>query len=272
VKKVILVLLTTFVLTNAYSQVINDDCSTAISLGYINFWTPPGYACFNAFSYVDTGFYSATSQNALVNYPYPIMTVPCSGYTTSISAPSNDVWYKALGVSCDLTIIFSCSDTTNLSIWTGTNCSDLCARNCYTLLPGGFIWDTIYSIGNIPVYFQISGPGINKYVQSFNMCLGGSQLNCSSDTTSCITQYLGLNSIDFDENIIVSPNPTKDIIEILSPQNSNIEIINVYGKTIHSINKSSIKTIVDLTNYSSGIYFIKTKTEKGMTIKKLIKQ
>ena len=271
-KKAILILLSIIAITNVKSQVANDDCSTAIDLGHVSYWTTGGFGCFNSVSEMDTGLYSASTLNALVNYPYPMISIPCIGYTANISAPANDVWYKISGVTCDLFLIFVSSDTTHLCIWTGANCSVLCPRKCYTLLPNQYIQDSIYSIGSNPLYFQISGPGINKYIQYFHMCLEGSQQNCLGDTTTCMTQYLAINDNELINNFIISPNPTNDRIEIFSPKYSTIEIMNMQGNIIKTILTTNNKTIIDLTWLSSGIYLIKSMTDNGTLIKKLIKQ
>jgi uncharacterized repeat protein (TIGR03803 family) len=78
--------------------------------------------------------------------------------------------------------------------------------------------------------------------------------------------------INKDQGIAVYPNPASDNFIIEAPQNATIEISNIEGKVIKTILNENIKTIIDLGSLSSGVYFIKVMTNKGITVKKLIKQ
>ncbi len=81
-----------------------------------------------------------------------------------------------------------------------------------------------------------------------------------------------INEIVNNNEIIFFPNPATDKIEISSTQNASIEIINTQGQIIICKNLKNTQATIDLTKLLSGIYFIKVKTDKGITLKKLIKQ
>jgi len=83
---------------------------------------------------------------------------------------------------------------------------------------------------------------------------------------------LGINELNNSFNISVYPNPANDIITILIPQNATIEIINIEGEIIKTINNNDKEIQIDLKNLSSGIYIIKAITENGIITKKFIKQ
>lgn len=75
-----------------------------------------------------------------------------------------------------------------------------------------------------------------------------------------------------DNFFSIFPNPTIDKIEIVSKPYLFIEIINSQGQVIKKIHTESTKTIIDFSKYSSGIYIIKTIEDKGIVMKKFIKQ
>lgn len=93
---------------------------------------------------------------------------------------------------------------------------------------------------------------------SFLIALNGNNL-LSSDS------FIELNSIS------IWPNPAKEIVNVDPLNNtliSSIKIYDIRGK-LH-INTS--KTSIDVSNFSSGLYIIKVKTEEGEITKKFIKE
>jgi len=84
-------------------------------------------------------------------------------------------------------------------------------------------------------------------------------------------------SIREDENLIevtVYPNPTKDIIQI-ETSNPDINGASLYsneGRLLAEYSFTNSKTVINLANLTSGIYFLKIKTEVNSVTKKIIKQ
>ena len=67
----------------------------------------------------------------------------------------------------------------------------------------------------------------------------------------------------------VYPNPTSDEINISSTYNiGKVEIYNITG----ILQSSSYKNKVDVSNLSSGIYFVKVYSENGVATQKFVKQ
>ena len=87
---------------------------------------------------------------------------------------------------------------------------------------------------------------------------------------------LGLNAEPLDYYGIY-PNPVNEVLQIISPNrkgNLNIKIYNTVGKLLSNqtldFNKQSS---IDVSNLSSGIYFLNIEDESGnTTIKKLVKE
>lgn len=83
----------------------------------------------------------------------------------------------------------------------------------------------------------------------------------------------GINTVNEDANIGVFPNPSTGLINVLMPKNTtnfNVAVFNVVGEEVSSMNVSSNKTVVDLTNQSNGIYFVKVTSNGEVTTKKVL--
>ena len=84
-----------------------------------------------------------------------------------------------------------------------------------------------------------------------------------------------LSNSDFDfKDVVIAPNPSKDIFNI-SLGNTKLDSLEVYDLTGKKIN--SVMSInnglyqLDLTNASSGIYFVKLTSGKEQTVRRIMK-
>ncbi|MCD6017590.1 MAG: Soluble aldose sugar dehydrogenase YliI precursor [Bacteroidetes bacterium] len=105
--------------------------------------------------------------------------------------------------------------------------------------------------------------GITRFVSPKN-----TDANCSLIT--------GLNNLDENNLISVSPNPTNGLLNISYPHQQK-EPINVYVKDILGKEMSMTQIFqnqntININNLNSGIYFIEFKTLNGIVIKKIIKE
>lgn len=88
-------------------------------------------------------------------------------------------------------------------------------------------------------------------------------------SNTCTGKILEINSPIKKEKLIVSPNPTNSFIDIKINTGliSNVEIINYNGvivKFIDHPNRNSTRIYLD--KIPSGLYLIKTETDKGKTL------
>jgi choice-of-anchor B domain-containing protein len=77
------------------------------------------------------------------------------------------------------------------------------------------------------------------------------------------------------EKVAVYPNPTTDILNIVSPEAkvTTLEIYDVSGRRLQNLDLStSTHYEVDMTNLQSAIYFVKISTDMGSVTKQIIKQ
>lgn len=95
----------------------------------------------------------------------------------------------------------------------------------------------------------------------------GFSIRCICDLP---TNIEGFDNLD---KIILYPNPTMGYVMIEGLESENtIEIVNLQGQIVKNLKVSSTKTTIDISNFSTGIYTVKIKSDKGIFVKKLIKQ
>jgi hypothetical protein len=111
-------------------------------------------------------------------------------------------------------------------------------------------------------------------------------LVCVKDSTStlfvsgynsawgCNLIYAGTHEIIFENNFLISPNPSTGIFTLSSSQNiSSIEISDVLGNQVFKSQVTSHKEEIDLSSHPKGIYFVKVMDKKGnFGVKKIILQ
>jgi len=94
----------------------------------------------------------------------------------------------------------------------------------------------------------------------------GLPIELNPDLTQCA--ILAVDDITFNE-LSIHPNPVVNILKIYSDQEiEKVEIFDVQGRKIKVENS---KKNINFTPYSTGIYFLKIYTLKGITTKKIIK-
>ena len=101
--------------------------------------------------------------------------------------------------------------------------------------------------------------------------------NGCTDTSACVTvSGLSINKLENIFKIHITPNPSHGTYMInygtANINDVSIQIYNVIGNLIYSAKANKNFTIIDLTNYNDGIYFLKLYTNQSKTVHKLIKQ
>ena len=91
----------------------------------------------------------------------------------------------------------------------------------------------------------------------------------SNALSSVFESTLSTEEFNLSNNVSISPNPTSGIVFINGKQINQIEVYNLYGQKI-KIQKNNSSSI-DLKSQSSGMYFFKIKTDKGIVSKKIIR-
>ena len=135
--------------------------------------------------------------------------------------------------------------------------------NSYTWNPGGTGSSIVISPSSNTTY-TLTGVDGNGCSNSFVL-------------TQNVSACTAINSINvLNDYISIFPNPFTDNIILLSRiencDNCIVEIYNTFGSLIHKSIIIKERTEINLSQQSSGVYFIKVSDSKGSIIKKLIKE
>jgi hypothetical protein len=87
-------------------------------------------------------------------------------------------------------------------------------------------------------------------------------------TTLCTN---GTNEIISKNLLTIFPNPTTNNLTIENLQKATIEILNIQGQLIKTIETTEDKTSIDISNLPGGVYIIKLNTAEGSVVRKFIK-
>ncbi|WP_178988925.1 T9SS type A sorting domain-containing protein [Winogradskyella schleiferi] len=78
-----------------------------------------------------------------------------------------------------------------------------------------------------------------------------------------------------DESFKISPNPSKNKLNIKLPRTSDnmiLEVFDVLGKRIHKSTITQLEASVDVSGWKTGVYLVKVSDENESQTKRFIKQ
>ena len=70
-------------------------------------------------------------------------------------------------------------------------------------------------------------------------------------------------------SINIYPNPSTGVFNVANAENSTIEVLDIFGKTISTINSTSNMNTIDMSTYANGTYIVKVTTNNAVIIKKI---
>ncbi len=89
--------------------------------------------------------------------------------------------------------------------------------------------------------------------------------------TTGVSQIAKLNN-----QISIFPNPASGEIHVISEQSTviSIDIYNMLGETVYTspITNYQSPIIINIVNFPSGVYIVKVMTEKGIEVKRFVKE
>jgi len=86
-----------------------------------------------------------------------------------------------------------------------------------------------------------------------------------------LSSTVGINK--FNNTLIsIYPNPAINNITIETPQQATIKVLNIQGQLMKTLSTSANKTNIDVSALPNGFYVVETKTEKGVVVRKFVKQ
>ena len=97
------------------------------------------------------------------------------------------------------------------------------------------------------------------------------------DDVSVVDCTVGINEIESYKNkISLMPNPARDELRIMSDELriKNIEVCDVLNNVVFVEGAEAIeKNIkINVSNFAKGVYFVKVFSDKGIAVKKFIKE
>ena len=92
-----------------------------------------------------------------------------------------------------------------------------------------------------------------------------------TNTATSTVALLGVNTFE-NTSVKVTPNPTKNIVHITSKDNiTSVQLFDVQGRVLETITANDEAVDFDLSQKSSGVYFVKVYTVKGVKVEKVVK-
>ncbi len=73
-------------------------------------------------------------------------------------------------------------------------------------------------------------------------------------------------------NVSLSPNPSKNYVEVSAPSLSQVMIMDASGREVLKVKANSDVVKINLQSLSKGIYFVKIATQNASVVKKLVKE
>ena len=95
----------------------------------------------------------------------------------------------------------------------------------------------------------------------------------NTENANTVFQALSIGEKHLDSSVKIYPNPANDFVNIKASSNINsIEMYDVQGRILMTGLYNEASATLDLSRQSSGIYYLKIKTEEGSKVEKVIKK
>lgn len=102
--------------------------------------------------------------------------------------------------------------------------------------------------------------------------VSGIELKDNIETISCFNNDTDLFQ---DGSFKITPNPSKDKLNIRLPkasQNMILEVYDVLGKRIYKSTITLLKASVDVSSWKTGVYLVKVSSDNETQTKRFVKQ
>ncbi len=135
--------------------------------------------------------------------------------------------------------------------------------------------DSDNDVDNIEkVEIFVADPGVYTIQVTHKGTLLGGMQNFSLIANGVDGLTLNTMDYDYDDSIFIYPNPTASILNFIVKNNiviSDVIINDISGKQIYKT-ENAINNSIDVSNLSSGVYFVTFKSDKSSVTKKFIKE
>ncbi|CEJ71020.1 hypothetical protein BN1195_03359 [Chryseobacterium oranimense G311] len=174
--------------------------------------------------------------------------------------------------------ILQCTALENLTI-DNTKITELIASDCIALASLDLTSNSDLTFANIK-NGSIENTSIYNNNSNLSMCVDAAQLNDLQSTYPDIsfTSNCGGSVLSTADNlpkkadITASPNPTKDFIQVESPNTiQNMQFFDSQGRLLSTQNFKQNSVRMNLSAYPNGVYTMKINDGKKVVVKKIIK-
>ncbi len=118
------------------------------------------------------------------------------------------------------------------------------------------------SLGNGTYDFSVILTGYNEYSNSFTVN------NSDLPVSIVMTLIISINE-NAENKLLVYPNPSNGLISVMTNEICNFAIYDIYGSKIENGNLNP-NSVIDLTKYEKGIYFIKIEQNGKVEYQKIV--
>jgi len=95
----------------------------------------------------------------------------------------------------------------------------------------------------------------------------------ANHTIHAVFAPVGINENNLQNSVVIFPNPANDLLNVkLSQEFESVEITNMLGQLLYSNRVTDSFLQINISSYTSGVYFIRLKGENGLATKKFIKE
>lgn len=135
---------------------------------------------------------------------------------------------------------------------------------------------------NCPDFTVSQSPAVGTQVGLGDTTITFTATDAAGNSSTCtfvltVDDQLGINEIEFYNNVVLYPNPTTGIVILKNNTTAKLQsarITDVNGRTIKTIDlsKAGVETPLSLENLASGMYFIEINSEATSVVKNIVKQ
>ena len=115
--------------------------------------------------------------------------------------------------------------------------------------------------------------GLTTYEIQVQADCGDGNVSDWCQAISVTTKNVGIDNYLLN-SISLYPNPAKEYIDVRVDEFNvtNMEVYDVYGKLINTVNVIDNPTRINVSNLASGMYFVRVTTEQGVATKSFVKK
>jgi hypothetical protein len=234
-----------------------------------NMTLPAGNHTFNAQVASPNG---STDENANNNVITSALTIVVNGQTVTLNL---DLDCYASETSWELL------DASNTVLYSESGYSDgtqgIITRD-FCLPYGCYSFKLMDSYGDGLTGCTAGNGGSGSYTITFNGDVVAELLEANADidftntNPFCITDVSGLGEKDLANAISIYPNPANETVTVFSTglEINKIEVLNIAGQVIMTVTETASTTKLNVSQFASGVYLVKTYTTEGTATKQLI--